>query len=93
MIQTLFLGKTDYDRAVRKGDLPTFIDEVVAAVRGVRGDMTDPRTLAMISNAIEPWVDKHSVGERRMADYAAVNSAGYPAYLGGPFTFRERGFA
>ena len=25
----------------------------------------------------------------RVADYAAVTQAGYPAYLGGPFSFRS----
>jgi 3-hydroxyacyl-CoA dehydrogenase/enoyl-CoA hydratase/3-hydroxybutyryl-CoA epimerase len=35
MIQTLFLGKTDYERLSRKGQIPGFIAEVVAAARSV----------------------------------------------------------
>jgi 3-hydroxyacyl-CoA dehydrogenase / enoyl-CoA hydratase / 3-hydroxybutyryl-CoA epimerase len=86
MIQTLFLGKTDYDRAVRKGELPAFIDAAVSAARAAGSD------LEAISAAIAPWADQ-SFEARRMADYAIVTQAGYPYWLGGPFTFRERGFA
>jgi 3-hydroxyacyl-CoA dehydrogenase / enoyl-CoA hydratase / 3-hydroxybutyryl-CoA epimerase len=35
MIQTLFLGKTDYERLSRKGQIPGFVAEVVAAARSV----------------------------------------------------------
>jgi 3-hydroxyacyl-CoA dehydrogenase/enoyl-CoA hydratase/3-hydroxybutyryl-CoA epimerase len=31
-----------------------------------------------------------SADEQRLADYAAIRNAGYPAYLGGPFAFRRR---
>src|SRR3546814_15070866 len=44
MIQTLFLGKTDYDRYARMDWLPVFIAEVVDALRGMAGggdDATD----------------------------------------------------
>ncbi len=34
MIQTLFLGKLDHDRAARKGEMPPFVEDVIAAVRG-----------------------------------------------------------
>lgn len=91
MIQTLFLGKTDYDRATRKGELPTFIDDAIAAVRSVEGVEGDPVFLASIDRSIDPWADR-PFDERRMADYAIVTQTHYPYWLGGPFTFRERGF-
>jgi 3-hydroxyacyl-CoA dehydrogenase / enoyl-CoA hydratase / 3-hydroxybutyryl-CoA epimerase len=86
MIQTLFLGKTDYDRAARKSELPDFIEAAVAATRGAKGD------LDAIGAAIEPWADQ-PFEARRMADYAIVSQTGYPYWLGGPFTFRARSFA
>jgi 3-hydroxyacyl-CoA dehydrogenase / enoyl-CoA hydratase / 3-hydroxybutyryl-CoA epimerase len=86
MIQTLFLGKTDHDRAARKGELPGFIADAVVAARAA-GDELDA-----ISAAVTPWADR-PFEERRMADYAIVSEAGYPYWLGGPFTFRERGFS
>jgi 3-hydroxyacyl-CoA dehydrogenase/enoyl-CoA hydratase/3-hydroxybutyryl-CoA epimerase len=92
MIQTLFLGKTDYDRMARKDIVPDFIAEVVAAVQAVPGDRKDPAVLAAINAAIVPWRGAHGDEERRMADYAVVKETGYPSYLGGPFTFAERGF-
>jgi 3-hydroxyacyl-CoA dehydrogenase / enoyl-CoA hydratase / 3-hydroxybutyryl-CoA epimerase len=85
MIQTLFLGKTDHDRAARKGELPAFIAEAVAAARSAGND---PEA---ISAAVAPWVDR-PFEERRMADYAIVSQTGFPYWLGGPFTFQERGF-
>jgi 3-hydroxyacyl-CoA dehydrogenase / enoyl-CoA hydratase / 3-hydroxybutyryl-CoA epimerase len=86
MIQTLFLGKTDYDRAARKGALPDFIANAVEAARGA-GD--DPEA---ISAAVAPWANR-PFEERRMADYAIVSQTGFPYWLGGPFTFLERGFS
>jgi 3-hydroxyacyl-CoA dehydrogenase / enoyl-CoA hydratase / 3-hydroxybutyryl-CoA epimerase len=85
MIQTLFLGKTDYDRAARKGVLPDFIEDAVKATRSAAGD------LEAIGAATELWADQ-PFEARRMADYAIVTQAGYSYWLGGPFTFRERGF-
>ncbi|MEH2476543.1 3-hydroxyacyl-CoA dehydrogenase/enoyl-CoA hydratase/3-hydroxybutyryl-CoA epimerase [Nitrobacteraceae bacterium AZCC 2161] len=35
MIQTLFLGKTDYERLSRKGQMPGFVAEVVSAARSI----------------------------------------------------------
>ena len=35
MIQTLFLGRVDYERLERKGQLPDLVGKVVAAVRAV----------------------------------------------------------
>jgi 3-hydroxyacyl-CoA dehydrogenase / enoyl-CoA hydratase / 3-hydroxybutyryl-CoA epimerase len=92
MIQTLFLGKTDYDRLARKDILPSFVTEVVEAVKGVAGDRKDSAVLQAISEAVVPLQSGHSREELRIADYAAVKDAAYPAYLGGPFTFAVRGF-
>ena len=92
MIQTLFLGKTDYDRMARKDALPAFVAEVVAAVKAVPGDSTDRGVLRAISAAVTPWESGHTREELRIADYAVVKETGYPAYLGGPFTFAVRGF-
>lgn len=93
MIHTLFLGKTDYDRLVRKDALPSFVGEVVAAVKAVQGDKTDHAVLDAISAAVVPWQPGHSREELRIADYAVVRETGYPAYLGGPFNFAVRGFS
>jgi 3-hydroxyacyl-CoA dehydrogenase / enoyl-CoA hydratase / 3-hydroxybutyryl-CoA epimerase len=91
MIQTLFLGKTDYDRATRKGEVPDFIEDALCAARSVQGSWDDETTLRSISNAVVPWLDRPA-DELRMADYAIVSQTGFPAHLGGPFTFGVRGF-
>ena len=93
MIQILFLGKTDYDRALRKGALPDAIPAIVEVARSVRGDKSDAEVLRAISAASIPFGSGLSFEEKRMADYACITQAGFPAYLGGPFTFAERGFA
>lgn len=85
MIQTLFLGKTDYDRAVRKGEVPAFIGDVVAAARAAGEDQ------AAVVAGVAPWSDRPA-SELRMADYAVVTQAQFPYWLGGPFTFLARGF-
>src|SRR3546814_8987840 len=41
MIQTLFLGKTDYDRHARKETLPAFLAEVVEALAPLKGQWGD----------------------------------------------------
>jgi 3-hydroxyacyl-CoA dehydrogenase / enoyl-CoA hydratase / 3-hydroxybutyryl-CoA epimerase len=92
MIQTLFLGKTDYDRAARKEALPSAIAEIVAAAQAVPGDKAEEVTWRAISAAVAPLGAALSFEERRIADYACVAQAGFPASLGGPFTFAERGF-
>lgn len=92
MIQTLFLGKTDYDRLVRKDALPPFVADVVGAVKAVAGDRNDPAVLNGISATVASWQSVHTREDLRIADYAVVKETGYPAYLGGPFTFAERGF-
>ena len=92
MIQILFLGKTDYERAARKGNLPDAIPAIVAAAKSVAGDKSDAETLKAISAAVAPLGSAFSFEEKRMADYACVAQAGFPAFLGGPFTFAERGF-
>jgi 3-hydroxyacyl-CoA dehydrogenase / enoyl-CoA hydratase / 3-hydroxybutyryl-CoA epimerase len=86
MIQTLFLGKTDHDRAVRTGELPGFIAKAVEVARDAGNDAE------AIAAAMSPWVDR-PWEERRMADYAIVSQTGFPYWLGGPFAFRERGFS
>ena len=128
MIQTLFLGKTHYERLTRKDQLPYFVPEIVAAARGairaipdvtramagfagcVSGvDPVRPHTqpgywldgafataqaarqaLAAVSDAVAPLSEGLEPDERRLADYAVVKEAGYPAYLGGPFTYAAR---
>jgi 3-hydroxyacyl-CoA dehydrogenase / enoyl-CoA hydratase / 3-hydroxybutyryl-CoA epimerase len=92
MIQTLFLGKTDYDRLMRKGALPPFVTDVVDAVKDVPGDRNDPAVLRAISAVVRPWLSTQNPEELRIADYAVVKETGYPAFLGGPFTFAVRGF-
>lgn len=92
MIQTLFLGKTDHDRHVRKDSLPGFVAKAVAAAQSVAGDFDDPATLELISDAVAPWADAPS-DDLRIADYAIVAATGYPAFLGGPFAFRRSGFS
>jgi 3-hydroxyacyl-CoA dehydrogenase/enoyl-CoA hydratase/3-hydroxybutyryl-CoA epimerase len=126
MIQTMFLGRVDYERLERKGQLPNLVEPTVAAVRnelersrgdadalaaagfaGV-GDAAPPRerclpgywiagddarakaaraVLARIGEAVGPLGAGRSDEELRIADYAAVRQAGYPAYLGGPHAF------
>ena len=56
-------------------------------------DGDDPRAasaravLAGISDAVAPLADGRTDEDLRIADYAAVRQAGYPAYLGGPYAF------
>ena len=126
MIQTMFIGRLDYERLERKGQLPEIVERTIAAVRGEldrsRGDAAalaaagfagmgeaaparqrclpgywidsdDARariarsTLARIGEAVRPLGAGRSEEELRIADYAAVRQAGYPAYLGGPHAF------
>ncbi len=91
MIQTMFLGKTDHDRMARRGELPDFVADAVAAATAAAGDFDDRQVLDRISAAISRWTDQPA-NLRRIADYAIVAATGYPAWLGGPFTFLERGF-
>lgn len=92
MIQTLFLGKTDYDRAVRQETLPPVIPQIVGAAQAVTGERGDAAVLHQIAAALAPLAEGLSAEERRMADYACVSQAGFPAFLGGPFTFALWGF-
>lgn len=89
MIQTLFLGKTDYDRHARKETLPAFIDEVVAALVPLKGGWNDAEARVRAEDLVARWADGHGEEELRMADYAVVSQLGYPAYLGGPFASRR----
>lgn len=86
MIQTLFLGKTDYERHARKETLPGFITEVVEALRPLGDQWNDPAVTGKADEIIRPWTDLHAPEDLRMADYAIVSQLGYPAYLGGPFS-------
>ena len=45
--------------------------------------------LRRIHEAAQPLSAGESEEALRVADYAAVTQAGYPAYLGGPFAFRS----
>ncbi len=92
MIQTLFLGKTDYERAARKGSLPEAVGQAVGAAAAVVGDRADVAVLRAMSDAVRPYATVLSAEERRMADYGCVSQAGFPAHLGGPFTFAQRGY-
>lgn len=89
MIQTLFLGKADYDRHSRKGALPAFVGEVVEALRPFKGQWGDHAARASAIEAVEGWAGLHSHEELRIADYAVVKELGFPAYLGGPFASRR----
>jgi 3-hydroxyacyl-CoA dehydrogenase/enoyl-CoA hydratase/3-hydroxybutyryl-CoA epimerase len=130
MIQTMFLGRVDYERLERKGQLPDLVEKTVAAARaeldrnrtrvealaaaGFAGqgeakpardrrlpgywiDGDDPgaadarAVLAAISEAVRSFGEGRSDEDLRIADYAAVRQAGYPAYLGGPFAFAAAG--
>lgn len=85
MIQTLFLGKTDYDRHARKGTAPAFIGDVVAALAPLGSDWADPQVRQSAHALVDQWAGQHTAEDLRMADYAVVSQLGYPAYLGGPF--------
>jgi 3-hydroxyacyl-CoA dehydrogenase/enoyl-CoA hydratase/3-hydroxybutyryl-CoA epimerase len=126
MIQTMFLGRVDYERLERKGQLPDLVEKTIAAVRSeldlsrrhadalaaagftgfgdaeparvrlapgrwIDGDDTRALTargvLARVAEAVGPLSQGRSDADLRIADYAAVRQAGYPAYLGGPFAF------
>jgi 3-hydroxyacyl-CoA dehydrogenase/enoyl-CoA hydratase/3-hydroxybutyryl-CoA epimerase len=129
MIQTLFLGRLDYERLERKQQLPPLVDETLACVKaeteaagtsrdalaaagfgglgavapvrererpGYWVESDDPHAakalaaLARIHASLAPLAAGRSAEELRVADYAAVTKAGYPAYLGGPFSFRSK---
>lgn len=79
MIQTLFLGKTDYERAVKRGTLTPALTSAIATLKPLA--TTLPALLAAAARLRDGLTD----AEQRMADYALVAEAGFPAYLGGPF--------
>ena len=127
MIQTMFLGRVDYERLERKGELPEVARKVVRLVKGeveragaapalaaagfaslerpsplrerqqpgywIESDANAARAalaaLQRIHEAARPLAAGESDEALRVADYAAVTQAGYPAYLGGPFSFRS----
>src|SRR5208337_4621019 len=127
MIQTMFLGRVDFERLERKQELPDLVERTVSAVRAVVSEPTsdaaalaaagfkspasaeiarervrpgywvesdDPQArralaaLRRIHDAVAPLAEGRTDEELRVADYAAVRQAGFPAYLGGPFAFR-----
>jgi 3-hydroxyacyl-CoA dehydrogenase/enoyl-CoA hydratase/3-hydroxybutyryl-CoA epimerase len=119
MIQVLFLGKTDYERAVRKQAVPVVVADAIAALTPLiknKSGMLQKAGFGAATGKMPArhrtgrgyWVDSKDAGEereaidtilaqarhlapglsseeRRMADYALVVGAGFPAYLGGPF--------
>jgi 3-hydroxyacyl-CoA dehydrogenase / enoyl-CoA hydratase / 3-hydroxybutyryl-CoA epimerase len=126
MLQTMFLGRVDYERLERKRQLPSLVEVSVALVKaeiakaggagpalaaagfasvgtaaplrerqrsGYWIEGGDPRAgaaLAVLRNiydAARPLAVGQSDEALRAANYAAVTQAGYPAYLGGPFSF------
>jgi len=128
MIQTMFLGRVDYERLERKKQLPDLVEKTVAAVRSALSDAKEEADALMaagfegsaavdvlrervqpgywiesedaraaqalaalkrIHDAVAPLVVGRADEDLRVADYAAVRQAGYPAYLGGPFAFRS----
>src|SRR3546814_15023756 len=66
MIQTLFLGKTDYDRYARMDGLPVFIADVVDALRGMAGGWDDAAVRARASEAVARWAGPDRSEERRV---------------------------
>jgi len=130
MIQTLFLGKTEYERLARKSQVPAFVAEAVArakAVLAASGDTAEAlasagfkipgksvaplrehafpgywiesaeagslgrealAVLRQIAEAVAPLAFGHTDLDLRAADYRILRETGYPAYLGGPFTFK-----
>src|SRR3546814_15659826 len=86
IIQTLFLGKTDYDRHARKETLPAFIADVVAALQPLKGRLGDVAARETAAEAIAPLADERADEALRMADYAVVSQLGYQAILGGPLS-------
>ena len=132
MVQTMFLGRVDYERLERKGQLPDVVEQTIAAVRSglarspddadalaaagfagesavppvrdrclpgywIAGDDARAKTaravLRRIGEAVAPLGAGRSEEDLRVADYAAVRQAGYPAYLGGPYAFAAAGIA
>jgi 3-hydroxyacyl-CoA dehydrogenase / enoyl-CoA hydratase / 3-hydroxybutyryl-CoA epimerase len=128
MIQTMFLGRVDFERLERKQELPDLVEKTVSAVSAVMSEPSgdapalaaagfkspasaeiarervrpgywvesdDPQArralaaLRRIHDAVAPLAVGRTDEDLRLADYAAVRQAGYPAYLGGPFAFRS----
>jgi 3-hydroxyacyl-CoA dehydrogenase/enoyl-CoA hydratase/3-hydroxybutyryl-CoA epimerase len=76
------------------------LDDVPTPVRnrsrpGYWVESDDPRAapalaaLERIGDAVAPLAAGRSEEELRVADYAVVRQAGYPGYLGGPFSFES----
>jgi len=128
MIQTMFLGRVDYERLDRMHQLPEVASAAVALVkselersggeasalaaagfagldqalpmrdrqnRGYWIESDDPSArsalaaLRRIHDAARSLAAGQTEEALRVADYAVVTQAGYPAYLGGPFSFHS----
>ena len=128
MIQTMFLGRVDFERLERKQEVPDLVRKDGGAVSAVMSEPSgdapalaaagfkspvsaeiarervrpgywvesdDPQArralaaLRRIHDAVAPLAVGRTDEDLRVADYAAVRQAGYPAYLGGPFAFRS----
>jgi 3-hydroxyacyl-CoA dehydrogenase / enoyl-CoA hydratase / 3-hydroxybutyryl-CoA epimerase len=124
MIQTLFLGKLDFEKAARKDTVPAPVNAAVQELTGLMAgfsDLPELRSAGFRTDASQSpvrtragrglWLDDSTDGlaatakarldvvaeaaaklrdglssdQQRMADYAIVQQAGFPAYLGGPF--------
>ncbi len=128
MIQTMFLGRVDYERLDRMHQRPEVASAAVALVkselersggeasalaaagfaglgqalpmrdrqnRGYWIESDDPSArsalaaLRRIHDAAQVLAAGQTEEALRVADYAVVTQAGYPAYLGGPFSFHS----
>ena len=69
MIQTMFLGRVDYERLERKGQLPDLVEKTVA--RRARGAGAKPQHAARIGGrGVSPaWATRAPLRERRLPGY------------------------
>jgi 3-hydroxyacyl-CoA dehydrogenase / enoyl-CoA hydratase / 3-hydroxybutyryl-CoA epimerase len=88
MIQSLFLGKTDYDRRAKRGELPGFVGEMLAVVQAVlsgnekhRAALSSAGFSRMADGPPQParrraepgyWVDDDIADEQRCAARAVL---------------------
>jgi 3-hydroxyacyl-CoA dehydrogenase/enoyl-CoA hydratase/3-hydroxybutyryl-CoA epimerase len=64
MIQSLFLGKTDYDRRAKRGELPDFVGEVLAVVQAVLSENEKHRA-ALGATGFSRMADRPPPARRR----------------------------
>jgi 3-hydroxyacyl-CoA dehydrogenase/enoyl-CoA hydratase/3-hydroxybutyryl-CoA epimerase len=88
------LAAVGFDGVGRDGIAPVRVRSLPGYwVESEDGDPRQIKALAVlerISEVVSPWAKGRSPEELRIADYAVVREAGYPAYLGGPFAFGAR---